>query len=37
MAIFRLFKIAFPAILDFWNYKFLTVGHENEGFLEVDP
>ena len=26
MAIFRIFKIAAAAILDFWNYKFLNVG-----------
>jgi len=26
MAIFRFFKMAAVAVLDFWNYKFLTVG-----------
>ena len=26
MAIFRFFKMAATAMLDFWNYKFLTVG-----------
>ena len=26
MAIFRIFKMAAAAIVDFWNYEFLTVG-----------